>query len=86
MSFTYKVRMIQGSDTCTTITSVEANTPSDAAREAEMKWTGIRVQIVNVELLGDCCWDSVDCTNDHHYCPTCDTHLETDGECTNCHY
>ena len=84
--FQYTVRMIQGNDKCTTQTTVEANTPAEAALEAQMKWTGMTVKIVNVELLGDCCWDSVDCSNDRHYCSTCETHLETDGECTNCDF
>lgn len=84
--FQYTVRMIMGNDTATTMTTVEANTAEDAARETEMKWSEITVKIVNVELMGDCCWDAVTCSVDDHYCPTCETHLESDGECTNCHY
>jgi hypothetical protein len=82
----YTVRMIMGNDTATTKTMVEASTPMVAAREAEMKWPQIPVKIVNVELLGDCCWDVVDCSNERHYCSTCETHLETGGECTNCDF
>jgi len=84
--FFYTVFMIMGNDTCTTKTTVESDSPENAALEAEMKWSGIIVKIVNVELMGDCCWDTVTCSNDDHYCPTCESHLETDGECSNCHY
>lgn len=86
--FQYTVRMIMGNDTATTITTVEANTAEEAAREAEMKWPALPVKIVNVELMGDCCWDAVPCEIDDHYCSTDERHghLETDGECTNCHY
>jgi len=84
--FRYTVRMIMGTDTCTTITTVDAESAADAALEAEMKWTGIPIKIVNVELMGDCCWDTVTCTMDEHYCSTCEGHLETDGECMNCDF
>lgn len=86
MLFTYKVRMIMGNDTCTTVTTTEASTPAEAALLTEMKWTGITVKIVNVELEGDCCWDTVTCSVDDHYCSTCESHLETDGECMNCDF
>ncbi|QEQ93683.1 hypothetical protein SEA_ZUKO_105 [Streptomyces phage Zuko] len=85
MSVAYLVRMIQGNDTCTTVTSVEANTPQEAAFNAEMKWTGMTVKIVNVELAGECCYLDTTCSNDDHYCPTCETHLD-EGECPNCAY
>ena len=84
--FTYTVHMTMGNDTATTQTIVESETPALAASEAQMKWTGITVKIVNVELMGDCCWDSVDCSMDSHYCSTCETHMESDGTCTNCNY
>jgi len=82
----YKVRMIMGNDKCTTTTMADSDSPAGAALEAEMKWTGITVKIVNVELLGDCCWDVVTCSHDDHYCSTCESHLESDGECTNCDF
>jgi hypothetical protein len=81
--FQYTVHMIQGNDTCTTKTTVEANTPEDAALEAEMKWTGMTIRVLSVELLGDCCWDVVPCTHPRHYCSTCGWHLATEGDCTN---
>lgn len=79
---TYTVRMIMGNDTCTTQTLVEALTPEDAAREAEMKWTGITIRIVTVEGPDGC--DVGLCEDDDHWCCNCDvTHLE-DGSCYNC--
>jgi hypothetical protein len=86
MSVAYLVRMIQGNDTCTTVTSVEANNHEEAAFNAQMKWTGITIKIVNVELAGECFTDT--CENDDHWCTTDERHghLETDGTCMNCHY
>lgn len=82
---TYTVRMIMGNDTCTTQTTVESDTPENAAREAEMKWTGITVRIVTVEGPDGC--DTALCEDDDHWCCNCDvTHLESDGTCFNCSY
>lgn len=83
----YTVRMIQGTDTCTTVTTVESDTPENAAREAEMKWTGMTVQIVGViDQDGMCVTDL--CEDDDHWCTTDEMHghLEDDGTCMNCHY
>jgi hypothetical protein len=82
----YTVRMIMGSDTCTTITTVDADSAADAAIVAELKWTDIVVKIVNVEDADGCCYLTTDCNNDDHYCSTCDTHLDNDEDCTNCYY
>lgn len=83
---TYTVRMIMGNDTCTTVTTVESDTPENAAREAEMKWTGITVRIVTVEGPDGCDIDL--CEDDDHWCPTDEMHghMEDDGTCLNCHY
>jgi hypothetical protein len=83
---TYTVRMIMGNDKCTTQTTVESDTPENAAREAEMKWTGITVRIVTVEGPDGC--DVELCEDDDHWCTTDERHghLESDGTCMNCHY
>lgn len=26
------------------------------------------------------------CTDDNHYCPTCEAHYEEDGSCSNCDF
>lgn len=82
----YLVRMIIGNDTCTTVTSVEANNPEDAMRGAEMKFSETIVRIVNVELAGECFTDT--CENDDHWCTTDERHghREMDGTCMNCDY
>lgn len=41
---------------------------------------------ISLESLEYCDPTSTDCLNDNHYCPTCETHLEEDGECMNCSY
>jgi len=84
--FQYTTRLIIGNDTATSVTTVEAETPVGAALETELKFPDTYVRVLCVELLGDCCWDAVDCSLDDHYCPTCERHLETDGECMNCHF
>lgn len=86
MTVAYLVRMMIGTDTCTTVTSVEANNADDAARGAEMKFLDTVVKIVNVELAGECFTDL--CENDDHWCTTDERHghLEIDGTCPNCHY
>lgn len=83
----YTVRMIQGSDTCTTITSVDANTPEDAAREAEMKWTGMTVRVVGVIGPDSLCIPEF-CEDDDHWCNTDEMHghREDDGTCLNCDF
>jgi hypothetical protein len=82
---TYTVRMIMGNDTATTVTTVESDTPENAAREAEMKWSGITVKIVDIDGPEGCYVDL--CENDDHWCCNCEvTHLESDGTCFNCSY
>jgi hypothetical protein len=41
---------------------------------------------LSIATLEYCDPTATDCTDDNHYCPTCETHLEEDGECMNCHY
>ena len=83
----YTVRMIQGNDTCTTVTTVESDTPENAAREAEMKWTGMTIQIVGVLDSDNLCIPDL-CEDDDHWCTTDERHghIEDDGTCMNCHY
>lgn len=80
----YTVRMIQGTDTCTTETVVKAQSAKSAVMEAEMMWVGITVKVINVGLEGECCYEEVDCEEETHYCRTCERHLESDGTCFNC--
>jgi hypothetical protein len=49
----YNVRMIMGNDKCTTVTTVEAVCAEDAPLAAEMKWTEISIQVLNVERADD---------------------------------
>lgn len=82
---TYTVRMIIGTDTCTTITTVESDTPETAAMTAEMMFRDTTVRIVDVNGPEGCYTDL--CENDDHWCCNCDvTHLDDDGTCFNCSY
>lgn len=44
----YKVTMRQGNDSCTTETTIKANTVEDARLKAEMTWSDIRVKVEDV--------------------------------------
>lgn len=72
----YKVTMRMGNDTCNTTTTVTADSAADAAIVADLKWTGITVRVLDVDLI----------PTDDDYCATCETLLDDDGTCTNCHY
>lgn len=82
---TYSVNMIAGADGNTPIVSTfAADSPATAALEAEMKWPGVAIQIINVEGPDGC--DAGLCKIDDHWCCNCDYHLENDLTCTNCDF
>lgn len=82
---TFTVQIIIGDDTCTSVTTVEAENTTGAAFAAEMKFPNTHVQIISIEGPDGC--DTDLCENDDHWCCNCDvTHLESDGTCFNCSY
>jgi hypothetical protein len=80
----YRVRMIIGSDTCTSVTDVEATCPEGAYFAAEMQFSKTTVKIVNVELGDECQNHLIPCTFKGHECPRCGCHLNDEGECFEC--